>query len=196
MKYKYTRNDLDLISWERIDKYLEQIYKEVLIYITKNNLKIKYIIPILRGGGIPAIKLSHMFNVIDMFPVQLKTNEKGDNRDILLNLDYVNNKALEENECILLVEGNHVTGTTANKVVNLIEQKFGENSKIIYISISRDYFYKDSVKNIIFTTWAMDTNETKKLSQEECEKLNINYGLVSVYPWENIEEELYELNKD
>ncbi len=41
----------------------------------------------------------------------------------------------------------------------------------------------------------MSTNETKELSKEECEKLNINYGLVSIYPWENIEEELYELNK-
>ena len=36
----------------------------------------------------------------------------------------------------------------------------------------------------------------KKLSKEECKKLDINYDLVSVYPWENIKEELYELNKE
>ncbi len=40
----------------------------------------------------------------------------------------------------------------------------------------------------------MTTNETKELSKEECEKRNINYWLVSVYPWENVEEELKELN--
>lgn len=40
----------------------------------------------------------------------------------------------------------------------------------------------------------MTTNETKKLSKEECNKLNINYNLVSIYPWENVTEELYELN--
>ena len=30
----------------------------------------------------------------------------------------------------------------------------------------------------------------KELSKEECNKLNINYNLVSVYPWENVTEEL------
>lgn len=40
----------------------------------------------------------------------------------------------------------------------------------------------------------MTTNEMKKLSKEECDKLNINYKLVSVYPWENVTEELDELN--
>ena len=74
MKYKYSEKDFDLISWERIDKFIDKIYSEVLDYITKNNLQIRYIVPILRGGGVPAIKLSHMFNVLDMLPIQLKYN--------------------------------------------------------------------------------------------------------------------------
>ena len=76
----------------------------------------------------------------------------------------------------------------------MIREKFGEDAKIIYVSLTRDYTYKDSVKNICFTTWAMTTNEMKELSKEECNKLNINYNLVSVYPWENVTEELDELN--
>lgn len=36
----------------------------------------------------------------------------------------------------------------------------------------------------------------KYLNDEECCKLGINYSLVSVYPWENIKEELFELNKE
>lgn len=59
----------------------------------------------------------------------------------------------------MLVEGNHVTGETANIPTNIIREKFGENVKIIYVSLTRDYTYKDSVKNICFTTWAMTTNE-------------------------------------
>ena len=70
-----------------------------------------------------------------------------------------------------------------------------KNIKIIYVSLTRDYTYKDSVKNVCYTTWGMTTNETKNLSKEECDKLGISYNLVSVYPWENIEEELMELNK-
>lgn len=194
MKYKYTKKDLDLISWERIDSFLENIYKEVNNYLNSNNLSIKYIAPIMRGGGVPAIKLSHMFNVIDMLPIQLKHNHETHGIDTKIGLDYLKDNSISENECILLVEGNHVTGETANIATNMIKEKFGEDVKIIYVSLTRDYTYKDSVKNICFTTWAMTTNETKELSKEECNKLNINYNLVSVYPWENVTEELDELN--
>lgn len=194
MKYIYTEKDLDLVSWERINEFIDKIYKDVNEYIIKNNLHIKYIAPILRGGGVPAVKLSHMFNVVDMLPIQLKNNSKTHSIDVKMGLDYVINKALNNNECILLVEGNHATGKTANIAVEIIKKKFGDDVKIIYVSLTRDYTYKDSVKDICYTTWGMTTNEMKKLSKEECERLNINYRLVSVYPWENVEEELEGLN--
>lgn len=194
MKYIYTKKDLDLISWERIDKFIEQIYNDVNNYLKANNLSIRYITPIMRGGGIPAIKLSHMFNVIDMLPIQLKHNHETHGIDTKIGLEYVKNTEINENECILLVEGNHVTEETANIAVQMIKKKFGEGVKVIYVSLTRDYTYKDSVKNICFTTWAMTTNEMKELPKEECNELNINYNLVSVYPWENVEEELNELN--
>jgi hypothetical protein len=57
------------------------------------------------------------------------------------------------------VEGNHVTGETVNIATNMLREKFGEEVKIIYVSLTRDYTYKDSVKNLCFTTWAMTTNE-------------------------------------
>jgi len=196
MKYIYTEKDLDLISWERIDGFIDKIYKDVNNYLNKNNLKIKYIIPIMRGGGIPAIIFSHLFNVIDMLPIQLKHNSETHNIDTKIGLEYVNNININKNECILLVEGNHVTGKTANIAVNLIRQKFGNDIKIIYVSLTRDYTYKNSVNNICYSTWAMTTNEMKELSENECKELNISYNLVSVYPWENVEEELKALNND
>lgn len=194
MEYKYTKKDLDLISWERIDGFIDKIYNNVNDYLKTNNLSIRYIVPIMRGGGVPAIKLSHMFNVIDMLPIQLKYNHETHNVDTKIGLDYLNNNSINEDECILLVEGNHVTGKTANISASMIREKFGNDVKIIYVSLTRDWSYKDTVKNVCFTTWAMNTNETKELSQEECDKLNINYNLVSVYPWENATEELKELN--
>lgn len=194
MKYKYSEKDFDLISWERIDKFIDKIYSEVLDYITKNNLKIRYIAPILRGGGVPAIKLSHMFDVIDMLPMQLKYNLNTKNIDTKLSLDYIQNSSIKQNECILLVEGNQVTGRTANIAVEIIRKKFGKNVKIINVSLTRDYSCRNSVKNVCFSTWGMSTNELKEISREDCEKLSINYNLISLYPWENIEEELCEIN--
>lgn len=196
MKYIYTEKDLDLISWKRIDEFVNKIFKEVYEFIDSNNLKIKYISPIVRGGDVPAIILSHMFNCVDMLPIQLKNNSDINSIDVKIGLDYIKEPNINNNECILLVEGNHVTGRTANLAVDIIRQKFGNDVKIIYVSLTRDYTYKDSVKNVIYTTWAMTTNETKELDEESCKKKNINYNLVSVYPWENIKEELEELNTE
>ncbi len=150
----------------------------------------------MRGGGIPAVIFSHLFNVIDMLPIQLKHNSETHNIDKKIGLEYLENSSIDNNECILLVEGNHVTGKTANIAVDLIRQKFGNDVKIIYVSLTRDYTYRNSVNNVCYTTWAMTTNEMKELSENECKELNINYSLVSVYPWENVEEELKELNND
>lgn len=196
MKYIYTEKDLDLISWERIDGFIDKIYKDVDNYLIQNNLKIKYIIPIMRGGGIPAVIFSHLFDVVDMFPIQLKHNHETHNIDKKIGLEYVSDSNIDSNECILLVEGNHVTGKTANIAVDIIRQKFGNDVKIIYVSLTRDYTYRNSVNNICYTTWAMTTNEMKELSEDECKELNINYSLVSVYPWENVKEELKALNSD
>lgn len=196
MKYVYTEKDLDLISWDRIDMFIKKIYIDVKEYLEKNNLKIKYIAPILRGGGVPAIKLSHLFNVIDMLPIQLKHNSETQEIDLKVGLDYIKNTKYNEDECILLVEGNHVTGTTSNIAVNLLREKFGKDIKIIYVSLTRDYTHKHSVEHVCYTTWGMFTNETKEVSMEECRRLGINYNLVSVYPWENMKEELFELNNE
>lgn len=183
MKYIYTDKDLDLISWERIDEFIEKIYLDVKKYLDENNLKIRHIAPILRGGGVPAVKLSHMFNVIDMLPIQLKHNSETEKIDLKVGLDYVKNTKIDEEECILLIEGNHVTGATANIAVKLLREKFGEKVKIIYVSLTRDYTNRNSVENICYTTWGMTTNETKEVSEEDCKRIGINYDLVSVYPW-------------
>ena len=159
--YIYTEKDLDLISWERIDRFINKIYKDVNNYLIENNLKIKYIIPIMRGGGIPAIIFSHLFDVINMLPIQLKHNLQTHEIDKKIGLEQFNVGSIDKNECVLLVEGNHVTGKTANIAVELIREKFGNDVKIIYVSLTRDYTYRNSVNNICYTTWAMTTNETK-----------------------------------
>lgn len=196
MKYHYSEKDLDLISWERIDGFINKIYGDITKYLQEKNMKIKYIVPIMRGGGIPAIILSHMFQVIEILPIQLKYNNQTLEIEKKLELNYLKDETLDKNDAILLVEGNHVTGKTAQIAMNMIKEKFGHDVNVIYVSLTRDYTFKNSVENVCYTTWAMSTNETKALSEDECKRLGINYQLVSVYPWENKEEELEALNAD
>ncbi len=49
MKYIYTEKDLALISWELIDKFIDKLYDYIINYLEKDNLVIKYIVPIMRG---------------------------------------------------------------------------------------------------------------------------------------------------
>ncbi len=104
-------------------------------------------------GAIPAVIFSHLFDVIDMLPIQLKHNSETHNIDKKIGLEYLENSSIDNNECILLAEGNHVTGKTANIAVDLIRKKFGNDVKIIYVSLTRDYTYRNSVNNICYTSW-------------------------------------------
>lgn len=192
MSYIYKYEDLKDISWNEVDDMVNILYKDIKNYIESNNLTIKYISPIARGGDIPAVMLSHMLNVVDMLPIQLKNN--NGNIDLKIGLDYVKDTSINDNECILLVDTNHITGRTANIAVDIILDKFGSNTKIIYVTLTRDYTHRFSVEKVMHTLWARLTNESMELSEEECITLNIPYKKISIYPWENKEEELSELN--
>ena len=192
MSYIYKYEDLKDISWNEVDDMVHKIYVDIDKYIKEHNLSIKYISPIVRGGDIPSVILSHMLNVVDMLPIQLKNN--NGNIDLKINLDYVKDTSMNENECILLVDTNHITGRTASIAVNTILDKFGSNTKIIYVTLTRDYTYRFSVDKVMHNLWARLTNESMKLSEDMCIKLNIPYKMISIYPWENKEEELRELN--
>lgn len=52
---------------------LNKIYKDVNNYLKSNNLSIKYIVPIMHCGGIPAIKFFHMFKCYRYVTNKIKT---------------------------------------------------------------------------------------------------------------------------
>lgn len=192
MGYIYKYEDLKDITWDEVDEMVNILYKDIKEYIDINNLSIKYISPIVRGGDIPSVMLSHMLNVVDMLPIQLKNN--NGNIELKIGLDYVKDTTINENECILLVDTNHITGRTANIAVENILNKFGNNTKIIYVTLTRDYTHRFSVEKVMHNIWTRLTNESMELSEEMCINLNIPYKKISIYPWENKEEELRELN--
>ena len=194
MKYIYSKKDFRNISWNDIDKIIQKIVKEVRGVLSEKGLSIKYIVPILRGGGIPAIMLSHKLSIVDFLPVQLKYSHKLSKVEEKIDLDSIIKEPPKKNECILLVEGNHVTGKSANLAKDMIIKKFGKDTKIIYVSISKDYSCKDNVIDVVFSTCGIYTNETKSLNEKECEKLKIDYRLITLFPWESVESELEEAN--
>ena len=67
------------------------------------------------------------------------------------------------------------------------------NAKIIYASVGRDYAHTNTIPHTLFENWGFMTNETESLSVAECHKLGVKSKFV-IYPWEILEEELYEIN--
>jgi hypothetical protein len=104
------------------------------------------------------------------------------------------NNFKSKNPTILIVEGNHSTGKLANKTISDIKKQI-PNSKIIYASLGKDYYYKDSVKNTNFQINGFFTNKNRKLSKEKCKQIKIPFDKFYIFPWENPKEELSELNK-
>ena len=192
----YSKKDFIKISWNDLEKHITKIYKTVSRYLQVNNSSIDAIIPILRAGSIPATQLAYKFSILRMLPIQYKylcNNKKVSIKKILkfnpqLIVNFPKNPA-----CLLVVECNHSTGTIAKRAIKDIKNKF-PNAKIIYVSITRGYYYKDVINHVDFTTFALYTNENKKLSKEQCKKLKIKHDKTYLFPWEDINEELAMLN--
>lgn len=195
---EYKKEDAIKLSWEEFDNYMNKIKSDIEKYLDKNDLKIDVIVPILRGGGIPALKLAFDFRVIRILPYQFKYTNDGENS---IPIKMLNTKFSQlenfnqKNPVVLIVEGNHSTGNLAKKIAQDIKTQLPK-AKIIYVALAKDYKYKDSVKNTVFTTCGFFTNENRKLSEEECDKLNIEARKVYFFPWESYEEELSALNRE
>ncbi len=191
----YKKENIIRISWKQFDFYLKKIKEEIEKYLEENNLKIDFIVPILRGGGIPGLKLAFDLKIIKVFPCQYKYFYYQNKIRLkkINQLDVNNLIGIRKNPVVLVVEGNHSTGHIAKKAISDIKRK-KPNAKIIYACIAKDYFYKDSVKGVVFSTHGLYTNENRKLSKEECQKLKIKHDKVFIFPWENIKEEISSLN--
>lgn len=122
----YKKEELVKISWAELDNFVLKIKKDIDRYLNKNNLKIDVIVPIFRGGGIPALRLAFHYNILRILPYQYKYIHKGKitKKEKLLDSDFsqlIDFK--KENPIILVVEGNHSTGKIANSVIAEIKSK-------------------------------------------------------------------------
>lgn len=193
---EYKKEDTIKISWKEFDNFALKIKSEVQAYLDKKKIKLDLVVPIFRGGGILGLKLAFMFNVLRIFPYQYKYFSGKEDFELKKIYDSNFNSLINFNKkdpIILVVEGSHSEGIIAKKVIEEIKEKL-PLSKIIYVALAKDYFYKDSVKEVEFTTCGFFTNENKKISKEECERNKIKFDKAFIFPWENLEEELASLN--
>lgn len=195
---KKTPQDFWLMSWEEYQEIVNKITCELKQLQIEKDVCFKYIVPILRGGGVLAISLSHSLNVPQLLPIQYKyefsINKNNNTRQYLPieKLSCFDLVQCEENVDILVTEGNHCTGETAQKCIDKTKRYF-PNCKIYYASVGRDYSFLNHMNNTEYETYGILTNESEALTQDKCNNLGI-INKFCVYPWENVIEEMNEVN--
>lgn len=195
MKQKYSRNDFIKLKWSEYQRASERVTKAIFEYCNVNKLKIDFLVPILRGGAPLAISISHSLNIVPFYPCQYKYSydlqgKAYITREYLSTIEKIKDKNAKY--VVLVTEGNHVRGETAQKCIDKIKNVL-PNSVIIYASVGRDYAHKEPLRDTAFETWGFSTNETESLNSNECRALGVKEKFV-VYPWENVEEEIMEVN--
>lgn len=185
---KYKKENYYVQSWHEYQVELETLIKKVTEYVGENKINIDAVVPILRGGNIPATFLAYALNVLTISPVQYKYFFVPGKCELRRLMSINKTLIKKEAPTFLLVEGNHCYGNQAKYAAMDLKKDFPD-STIIYAASNMDYKYQDVVKDASVSFYGKLTNCCKELTDEQCKKLGIEYKKDPIFPWENIEEE-------
>ena len=69
---KYKKSNYHIQSWSEYSKELNKLTDKVVAYVQANTLNVDAVVPILRGGNIPATFIAYTLDVLTILPVQYK----------------------------------------------------------------------------------------------------------------------------
>jgi len=186
---KYNKDDYYILSWDEYQSELDTLTKKIVEYVNKNKINIDAVVPILRGGNIPATYLVYTLSVLHILPVQYKYFFIDKKRCELRRLFTIKKESIhKDNPTFLLIEGNHCYGNQARYAAKDLKSTF-PNCRIIYGASNMDYNYQDVVKDAEISFYGSLTNACKELTNKECESLGLEYKKELIFPWEKVNEE-------
>lgn len=172
-------------------KYIDKLCTNLDKYLKENNIKVDYICPVLRSGGIPAIYISNKLNIMKFAPFQVKhiAYKNGENTIELIYNPLTNLKIEKPNPCFLVVEAMHSTGTSVKLCIDEIKKCY-PTAKILYICVTKAYGYPSFENYVDYEDVGFYYNrDNQEYTEEECQKMHIEY-YNPLFPWENLEIEL------
>lgn len=185
---KYKKSNYYVQSWSEYEQELSKLTNKIVEYVNEKKITVDVVVPLLRGGNIPGTFLAYALNVLTIAPVQYKYFFVKDKCE-LRKMSGINKELiLKEDPVFLLVEGNHCFGNQAKYAARDLKADF-PTCRIIYGASNMDYNYQDVVKDAEVSFYGELTNCCKELTDEECDKLGIEYKKELLFPWERIEEE-------
>ena len=115
-------------------KHVLKVTKEIEEYTTKNNLRIDYVVPILRSGAVPAVYIANELNLIKFVPIQVKKIKQNGEYDHIVLLNSLKDLDKERELLLLVVEGTYSSGETAITALNEIKKTLPK-AKILFACV-------------------------------------------------------------
>ena len=93
-------DEIKTMTHTQFKKYVLKLSKEIEKYANENNIRIDYVVPILRSGAVPAVYIANELNLIKFAPIQVKKIKQNGKYDhiVLLNSLKDLNKEKELND--------------------------------------------------------------------------------------------------
>lgn len=119
------------ITHDEFNKYCLNLSDEISTYCKNNNVKIDYVVPILRSGAIPAVYISNQLNLVKFAPIQVKKIKQNGIYDHIVLLNSLKDLDKNKDLTLLVVDGTYSSGDTANTALDEIRKTLPK-AKILF----------------------------------------------------------------
>jgi len=187
----FTDKDVNKMSWNEVDELILILLEKINAYFSSENSKVDVIAPLLRTGGIVGGLISIKKHIVTMLPVQFKYTynptkiiQISSIPDLLIDIPKEMN--------ILLCEGNTSSGKIAVEAAKAIKKKYPQ-AKIHLATLTKVFGGPERLEGIEEIFYGRLTDEGFKATEADHKKLDLRKG-ITIFPWENVDDELSDIN--
>jgi hypothetical protein len=181
------------MEWSEFDALIDALIAKTSAYFSSHNEAVDVITPLLRSGGVTGGVMSVKMHVFTMLPVQFKYSYQPTTINQVISVPDILTP-MPENMNIVMCEGNTSTGSIAVRAAAAIKAKYPK-AKIYLATLTKVFGGPETLEGIEEIFYGKMTDENFKASDEELRTQDLRKG-ITIFPWENIEEELADINAE
>ena len=175
------------MTWEEVDR----LTSDLLIKLEQSGIQFNIIAPLLRTGGIIGGILAIKMRILTMLPVQFKYSYHPTRINQILSIPDILTDLPDEMN-ILLTEGNTSSGSIAKTAAVAIKEKYPQ-ARIYLATLTKVHGGSDKLDGIEDIFYGRLTDENGKANEKEKAKYDLRAG-ITIFPWEDPEDELSDIN--
>lgn len=127
-------DEIKSMSHDEFKNYCLKLAKDIQEYCNNNNLRIDYVVPILRSGAVPAVYIANELNLVKFAPIQVKKIKQDGIYDHIILLNSLKDLRKDKELILLVVEGTYSSGDTVNTALKEIKNTLPK-AKILFSTI-------------------------------------------------------------